>query len=597
MDKRISDAAELLRQASNMLLSIDSGDSSSPASVRSPQSETPTVRPQAQGRSVNETLARARSMMQSSRTTGVFRRLSSSERLRATSGPKEKKTKMASSSGTKDKPFEFALLTCEDIDSDESDDSLRKDMILDRGIVCLNEKDDETAIRGKLVSSLKDKYGMIGPNDFEFIKVNQKKISVLHLSKGTKYNYDVVKKLVGQGLLYIRIRRGFNFVIEQTSDSDLDLANCAAETEAHLSNDKNIPQSAQADELSMPGQPPITIDLSQQPDSSKNGESPHDHKFFDTVVNEFPSNITEPTEMLRYLQKKIVKGRPLEITDPSTDMQGQTNFITVDRQKILETTFEELKSVDDPRVTFEVQFYGEQAVDSGGPRREWIRLCNQQIKIKYFDNGVKEHLSEDYFYVGQMISIALLQNGQLPVYIPEDILQAIFVGKCEQLSPCIRELKHGMDTLGVPVFGRSFPQLLYLLRPSAIATLSVRRLLFLLKPEFSEEGSNALSREKAVYAKFVKYVREVSSGRRVVTLENILEFVTGASEEPPLGFARSPNIHFTEVVTKELTTTENEVRILLFVLTIRLLYILLLKIMIRWVFRVDLLGVHPPGEG
>ena len=274
--------------------------------------------------------------------------------------------------------------------------------------------------------------------------------------------------------------------------------------------------------------------------------------------------------MLRYLQKKVVRGRPLEVTDPSTDMQGQTNFITVDREKILETTFEELKSVDDPRVTFEVQFYGEKAVDSGGPRREWIRLCNQQIKIKYFDNGVKEHLSEDYFYVGQMISIALLQNGQLPVYMPEDILQAIFVEKCEQLSPCIRELKRGMDTLGVPVFGRSFPQLLYLLRPSAIGTLSVRRLLFLLKPEFSEEGSNALSREKAVYAKFVKYVRLVSSGRRVVTLENILEFVTGASEEPPLGFARSPNIHFTEVVTKELTTTENEVRIILFVFTIGL---------------------------
>ena len=577
MDKRISDAAELLRQASSMLLSVDSEASSSPASVRSPQSESPTVRLEAQGRSVNETLARARSMMQSSRTTGMFRRLSSSERLRATSGPKEKKSKMASSADTKDKPFEFALLACGDIDSDEPDDSLRKNMILDRGIVCLNEKDNEAAIRGQLVSSLKGKYDMISPNDFEFIKVNQKKISVLHLSKGTEYNYDVVKKLVGQGVLYIRIRRGFDFVIEQTSDSDSDfvMANLAAEngakTEAHLSNDKNISQSALADELSMPGQPPISIDLSQQPDSNKNGESPH--KFFDTVVNDFPSNITEPTEMLRYLQKKIVRGRPLEVTDPSTDLQGETNFITVDREKILQTTFEELKSVDDPRVTFEVQFYGEQAVDSGGPRREWIRLCNQQIKVKYFDNGIKEHLLEDYFYVGQMVSIALLQNGQLPVYIPEDILQAIFVGKCEQLSPCIRELKRGMDTLGVPVFGRSFPQLLYLLRPSAISTLSVRRLLFLLKPEFSDEGSNALSREKAVYAKFVKYVREVSSGQRVVTLENILEFVTGASEEPLLGFARSPNIHFVEVVAKELTTTENEVR-MIFVFTIWFSYIL-----------------------
>jgi hypothetical protein len=105
------------------------------------------------------------------------------------------------------------------------------------------------------------------------------------------------------------------------------------------------------------------------------------------VVNEFPSNITEPTEMLRYLQKKIVRGRPLGVTDPSTDLQRETNFITVDRENILQTIFEELKSVDDPRVTFEVQFYAEQAVDSGGPRREWMRPCNQQIKIQYFDNG------------------------------------------------------------------------------------------------------------------------------------------------------------------------------------------------------------------
>ena len=27
-------------------------------------------------------------------------------------------------------------------------------------------------------------------------------------------------------------------------------------------------------------------------------------------------------------------------------------------------------------------------------------------------------MSEDYYYIGQMVCIALLQNGQLPVYIP-----------------------------------------------------------------------------------------------------------------------------------------------------------------------------------
>jgi hypothetical protein len=76
--------------------------------------------------------------------------------------------------------------------------------------------------------------------------------------------------------------------------------------------------------------------------------------------------------------------------------------------------------------------------------------------------------------------------------------------------------------------------------------LSVKKLLHLLIPKFSEKGSNSLKYEKSVYAHFVKYVREVASGRRVTKLENILEFATCASEEPLLGFALSPSIEFVE---------------------------------------------------
>jgi len=99
------------------------------------------------------------------------------------------------------------------------------------------------------------------------------------------------------------------------------------------------------------------------------------------------------------------------------------------------------------------------------------------------------------------------------------------------------------------MFGRVYPMLLYLLRPCSIVSLTVRKLLLLLF--IILEGCNLLVYEKAIYAKFVKYVRDVSSGRRVVTLENILEFVTGASEEPPLGFARKPRIQFPEAEVKK----------------------------------------------
>ena len=49
------------------------------------------------------------------------------------------------------------------------------------------------------------------------------KKNILYVSKGTEYNFDVVKKLAGQGLLYIRIRNGFEFALENPSSSDSDL--------------------------------------------------------------------------------------------------------------------------------------------------------------------------------------------------------------------------------------------------------------------------------------------------------------------------------------------------------------------------------------
>ena len=47
----------------------------------------------------------------------------------------------------------------------------------------------------------------------------------------------------------------------------------------------------------------------------------------------------------------------------------------------------------------------------------------------------------------------------------------------------------------------------------------------------------------------IKYIREVNSGRRSsnssnLTLGDILSFVTGAAEEPPLGFQMQPAIQF-----------------------------------------------------
>ncbi len=40
------------------------------------------------------------------------------------------------------------------------------------------------------------------------------------MADGAQYNYAVVKKLAGQGFLYIRITKGYDFVINNPSESD-----------------------------------------------------------------------------------------------------------------------------------------------------------------------------------------------------------------------------------------------------------------------------------------------------------------------------------------------------------------------------------------
>ena len=73
------------------------------------------------------------------------------------------------------------------------------------------------------------------------------------------------------------------------------------------------------------------------------------------------NDVNDTSEMLKYYQGKVHRGRPLDAIDEYTVLEGETNFITVDQENILQTTFEERKEIEDPAVTLEVEFYSERA--------------------------------------------------------------------------------------------------------------------------------------------------------------------------------------------------------------------------------------------
>ena len=283
-------------------------------------------------------------------------------------------------------------------------------------------------------------------------------------------------------------------------------------------------------------------------------------------------NLHDPIELIRFLQEKIVTGRALELTSCEEACEGVTNFITVDRDRVLETTFSELEFIDNYRLTFKVDFMGEESVDQGGPRKERIRLMNWQMKDKYFDNGLRQYLSKDYYYVGVMVGVAMLQNGQMPAFIDDSILQEVLSPK-KSGNACVSEMQAGLEMLGMLSALQQLPMLVHLLRPDSQHKINVPKLLQILKPNFSEEGSNTLRYEKEVYQLFVRYAREVTSGgrscgERQLELWHILEFATGASEEPVLGFGMDPSIEFVLPLTTNVqgSTVQAEFQQLMWVL-------------------------------
>ena len=53
--------------------------------------------------------------------------------------------------------------------------------------------------------------------------------------------------------------------------------------------------------------------------------------------------MSDSVEVLKCLPKEIVTGRPLEVTSSEDTIEGETNYLTVDRDNILATIFAELQ--------------------------------------------------------------------------------------------------------------------------------------------------------------------------------------------------------------------------------------------------------------
>jgi len=437
--------------------------------------------------------------------------------------------------------FEFVLVWLDD----ENGDDVKPEswMLTDetnalRGLVTLNSEANEQAVRKALCDAIQLKYPSVACQDIVFLKAIRRKLT--QPVNCDEYSFKQVKSLAGQGAIYIKLKDGFSFLLD----------NGSSHGDSVKENDQTMNITYGNDD----GRPVLLTEPTEIKQASGNDDlnTTAEVKIDDleTATAECIStckkrDLNNPVEILKCAQKFILQGRPLDVTSLSEPLDGETNFVCVDRFKVLESAMEELKYITNPRLTLEVSFYGEAAHDAGGPRKEFFRLCLKEIKEKYFANGLRELMAEEYEFVGVIMALSILQNGPVPWFIPEEVLQQTFSDDPPRPSSCIAEFRKGFMRLGLYEIAKSLPMFLHLMRPNDANQLSRRQLILLLQPSFSEEGANARKYENDVYAAFTKYVRESAGGRRgAITLGSILQFVTGLDEEPPLGFELAPSIHF-----------------------------------------------------
>ena len=94
-----------------------------------------------------------------------------------------------------------------------------------QGFITLSSEDDEQAIRKALSDAIQMKYPAV---DLVFLKANRRRLT--QPVNCHEYSFKQVKSLADQGAIYVRLKHGFGFLLDNQGLNDISL------TDGHASN-------------------------------------------------------------------------------------------------------------------------------------------------------------------------------------------------------------------------------------------------------------------------------------------------------------------------------------------------------------------------
>ena len=135
-------------------------------------------------------------------------------------------------------------------------------------------------------------------------------------------------------------------------------------------------------------------------------------------------DITEPRSIIESYLRNFLKGRPLDV------IERETSTIFISRKSVFNDASSEVRHLQNIRLPLEVCFFGESAVDLGGPRKEFFALFTKEFIGRMLDEDGSLVANTDYvarqhyFYAGLIL-------GKF-IYIPFSPLR-----KVDMLIRCV----------------------------------------------------------------------------------------------------------------------------------------------------------------
>ncbi|XP_067234485.1 G2/M phase-specific E3 ubiquitin-protein ligase-like isoform X1 [Chanodichthys erythropterus] len=154
-------------------------------------------------------------------------------------------------------------------------------------------------------------------------------------------------------------------------------------------------------------------------------------------------------------------------------------------------------------------------------------------------NGAIAEAADSLSIIGALRHVSSLEEKDSLVQSAADF----FVNG--RLATALDQFVEGLKTLGLLEELRKNPAVFYNMFVSEEIPLQAKDLCTLFDVDFSAQGSNRRARENMTICFWRDWLIDIEEGEcSPVTLEKVLEFTSGASTVPPLGFPHRPQIQF-----------------------------------------------------